>query len=67
MASLFNKQAEKYAVARPTYPAELFDFIASKTPRHDLVWDVGTGSGQAAVHVGIFLYPFSALFSFLNP
>lgn len=53
MAALFNKQAEKYAATRPSYPDELFDFIASKTPRHDLVWDVGTGSGQAAVHVGI--------------
>ncbi|KAJ4771690.1 S-adenosyl-L-methionine-dependent methyltransferases superfamily protein [Rhynchospora pubera] len=51
MADLFNKQAEKYAEARPTYPAELFDFIASKTPRHDLVWDVGTGNGQAAVQL----------------
>ncbi|KAJ4780411.1 S-adenosyl-L-methionine-dependent methyltransferases superfamily protein [Rhynchospora pubera] len=51
MADLFtnSKQAEKYAEARPNYPNELFDFIASKTPRHDLVWDVGTGSGQAAV------------------
>ncbi|KAJ3684643.1 hypothetical protein LUZ61_013807 [Rhynchospora tenuis] len=51
MTDLFtnSKQAEKYAEARPSYPAELFDFIASKTPRHDLVWDVGTGSGQAAV------------------
>ncbi|XP_020085899.1 putative methyltransferase DDB_G0268948 [Ananas comosus] len=49
MAELFRKQAEKYAEARPTYPPELFQFIASKTARHDLCWDVGTGSGQAAV------------------
>lgn len=49
MAELFRKVAKKYAEARPTYPPELFQFISSKTPHHDLVWDVGTGSGQAAV------------------
>ncbi|KAL7197570.1 hypothetical protein ACSBR2_020164 [Camellia fascicularis] len=48
MADLFHKQAKQYAETRPTYPEELFQFIASKTPSHDLVWDVGTGSGQAA-------------------
>ncbi|ESR34519.1 hypothetical protein CICLE_v10006581mg [Citrus x clementina] len=45
---LFIKQAKQYTEGRPSYPAELFQFIASKTPDHDLVWDVGTGSGQAA-------------------
>ncbi|XP_059288156.1 LOW QUALITY PROTEIN: uncharacterized protein LOC132041460 [Lycium ferocissimum] len=48
MAELFIKQAQQYSEGRPSYPEELFDFIASKTPCHDLVWDVGTGSGQAA-------------------
>ncbi|KAJ1283534.1 hypothetical protein BS78_03G135700 [Paspalum vaginatum] len=48
MANLFLKQAKQYVATRPVYPAELFDFIASKTPRHDLAWDVGTGNGQAA-------------------
>lgn len=43
------KQAKQYSEARPCYPQELFDFIAGKTPSHDLVWDVGTGSGQAAI------------------
>lgn len=47
MAKLFIQQAKQYADARPTYPSELFQFIASNTPSHDLVWDVGTGSGQA--------------------
>ncbi|OVA11600.1 Methyltransferase type 11 [Macleaya cordata] len=49
MAELFNKQAKEYSQTRPSYPPELFRFIASKTPNHDLAWDVGTGSGQAAV------------------
>ncbi|KAF8398269.1 hypothetical protein HHK36_017196 [Tetracentron sinense] len=48
MAELFNKQAKNYAETRPSYPADLFQFIASKTPVHDLAWDAGTGSGQAA-------------------
>ncbi|KAF8007003.1 hypothetical protein BT93_K1107 [Corymbia citriodora subsp. variegata] len=48
MAELFGKQARRYADGRPSYPPQLFQFIASKTPRHDLAWDVGTGSGQAA-------------------
>ncbi|KAK6127220.1 hypothetical protein DH2020_039019 [Rehmannia glutinosa] len=49
MANLFIKQAKQYFVGRPSYPQELFHFIASKTPSHDLAWDVGTGSGQAAI------------------
>ncbi|PHT54562.1 hypothetical protein CQW23_09024 [Capsicum baccatum] len=48
MAKLFIKQAQQYSVGRPSYPDNLFHFIASKTPCHDLVWDVGTGTGQAA-------------------
>lgn len=48
MADLFIKQSKQYAAARPGYPEKLFQFIASKTASHDLAWDVGTGSGQAA-------------------
>ncbi|CAH0392227.1 unnamed protein product [Bemisia tabaci] len=48
MANLFVKQAVQYARGRPTYPAELFRFIAEKTPERKLAWDVGTGNGQAA-------------------
>lgn len=54
MAEFFVKQAEVYAEGRPNYPAELFEFIASKTPSHDVAWDVGTGSGQAARSVSFF-------------
>ncbi|KAL6987252.1 hypothetical protein U1Q18_013003 [Sarracenia purpurea var. burkii] len=45
---LFQKQGNLYWKSRPNYPEELFQFIASKTPSHNLAWDVGTGSGQAA-------------------
>ncbi|CAH8265556.1 unnamed protein product [Arabidopsis lyrata] len=48
MAKLFIKQAEQYAAARPSYPTKLFEYLASKTPCHDLAWDVGAGSGQAS-------------------
>ncbi|XP_010246243.1 PREDICTED: putative methyltransferase DDB_G0268948 [Nelumbo nucifera] len=48
MADLFNVQAKQYSETRPSYPPELFQFISSKTPSHNLAWDVGTGSGQSA-------------------
>jgi hypothetical protein len=69
MAKLFIKQAENYAKGRPSYPPELFEFIASKTSCQNLAWDVGTGSGQAAQFVSFF-FPFLFLKSrslfFLN-
>lgn len=48
MAEHFAKQGKEYADSRPSYPPQLFQFIASKTPSHDLAWDVATGTGQAA-------------------
>lgn len=48
-ARTFGAQAQTYASARPHYPPELYDWIASQSPALDKVWDVGTGSGQAAV------------------
>jgi SAM-dependent methyltransferase len=45
----FSKQASAYARHRPHYPPELFEYLASIAPRHDLAWDCGTGNGQAAL------------------
>jgi len=45
----FSGHAADYRVFRPTYPPELFAFLASVAPAHELAWDCGTGSGQAAV------------------
>lgn len=45
----FSSQADSYARYRPSYPAELFHYLASLTPSQQLVWDCATGSGQAAV------------------
>ncbi|XP_074276776.1 uncharacterized protein LOC141600437 [Silene latifolia] len=43
--------AKKYSSGRPSYPIQLFKFIASKTPDHHFAWDVGTGTGQAIPHL----------------
>lgn len=45
----FSERAAAYARFRPTYPAELFAWLADQSPAHRLAWDAGTGSGQAAV------------------
>jgi SAM-dependent methyltransferase len=49
MPDYFSTQAKTYAAFRPTYPRELFAFVASIAPRRTLAWDCATGSGQAAV------------------
>ena len=46
---LFSDTAGLYASARPTYPDDLFRFVASIAPSRDRVWDCGTGNGKAAV------------------
>lgn len=46
---LFSTQSTIYAKYRPSYPDALFSYLSSLTQRHDLVWDCGTGNGQAAV------------------
>jgi SAM-dependent methyltransferase len=45
----FSIAADRYAAARPAYPAELYDWIASQSPARDTVWDCATGNGQAAI------------------
>jgi len=45
----FGRVANAYAACRPTYPAHLFDYLATLTERHDLAWDVGAGNGQASL------------------
>jgi SAM-dependent methyltransferase len=45
----FSGHAGSYARYRPDYPRELFDYLATLTPRHEVALDCATGSGQAAV------------------
>jgi len=46
---LFSRQASAYARFRPSYPPELFAWVAAQAPGHELAVDVGAGNGQAAV------------------
>ncbi len=48
-ADHFSGVSAAYAAFRPRYPDVLFDFLAQVAPAHEAAWDVGTGSGQAAV------------------
>ena len=47
----FSLQAGDYARFRPTYPPELFAYLASVAPGRRLAWDCGTGNGQAALEL----------------
>jgi SAM-dependent methyltransferase len=47
----FSGHAAEYREFRPAYPPELFAFLASVSPARDLVWDCGTGNGQAALGI----------------
>ena len=44
----FSAYAADYARFRPSYPPELFDWLAGQCAAHQLAWDCGTGNGQAA-------------------
>lgn len=45
----FSGHADIYREARPTYPADLFAWLAQLAPDRDLAWDAGCGNGQASV------------------
>lgn len=49
MADLFAERASSYARFRPRYPESFIGLIVRLTHERGLAWDVGTGSGQAAV------------------
>jgi ubiquinone/menaquinone biosynthesis C-methylase UbiE len=46
---LFSQAATAYAQFRPTYPAELFEWVAGLAATRDVAVDLATGNGQAAV------------------
>lgn len=48
MKDNFSTQSAQYAQFRPQYPAEMFEFLFSKTARFEAAWDCGTGNGQVA-------------------
>jgi len=45
----FSRRAGDYARFRPTYPADLYQYLAGLTPGHKAALDCATGSGQAAL------------------
>lgn len=45
----FSGNSGEYRKYRPSYPKELFQFLASLSPSTTVAWDCATGSGQAAV------------------
>jgi len=45
----FSERADAYAAHRPTYPDDLFDFVASAAPRRNRAWECAAGSGQATL------------------
>jgi SAM-dependent methyltransferase len=45
----FSDRSRQYATFRPSYPAEMIEWIAGLAPAKALAWDCGTGNGQAAV------------------
>lgn len=47
-ADHFSTQAERYSRYRPTYPPELFTWLATLPRKRERAWDAATGSGQAA-------------------
>lgn len=48
MKDNFSDQSAQYAIYRPNYPTELFDYLFSLVQNKDCAWDCGTGNGQVA-------------------
>lgn len=48
MKDNFSTQSAEYAIYRPTYPQELFDFLFSLVNQKESAWDCATGNGQVA-------------------
>ena len=47
----FSKQADLYAMYRPTYPDEMYQFILKHLNNQQVAWDCATGSGQVAAYL----------------
>jgi SAM-dependent methyltransferase len=50
----FSAVARQYLESRPSYPPELFHWLAQSCRGHDLTWDVGAGNGQASVALAAY-------------
>jgi ubiquinone/menaquinone biosynthesis C-methylase UbiE len=58
MSQTFNDHfapvASRYADFRPTYPQQLFAWLADLVPQHALAWDCAAGSGQASIDLATY-------------
>lgn len=45
----FSAASDSYAQYRPTYPVEMFRYLAGISPANVRAWDCATGTGQVAV------------------
>jgi SAM-dependent methyltransferase len=52
----FSGQAPAYEKFRPSYPPELFAWLAAQAPDRSLAVDVATGNGQAAIALSEFFH-----------
>ncbi len=48
---LFSDKSDLYAAARPQYPQDLYEFLASCVDTKERAWDCGAGNGQASVAI----------------
>ncbi|MFC4212021.1 class I SAM-dependent methyltransferase [Pedobacter lithocola] len=48
MKDNFSTQSAEYAIYRPTYPQELYDYLLNLIDNKDAAWDCATGNGQVA-------------------
>jgi SAM-dependent methyltransferase len=53
-ADHFSRLASEYAECRPSYPNELFGYLAGLVIQRDLAWDCAAGSGQATLALATF-------------
>ena len=60
MRNSFAEGSDRYALARPRYPAALFEWIAEQCPRREAAWDCATGNGQAALGLAPFFHQVEA-------
>jgi SAM-dependent methyltransferase len=50
----FSQESKVYSQARPHYPVELYEWMASKCVSTRVAWDCATGNGQAALGLASF-------------
>jgi SAM-dependent methyltransferase len=48
MKDNFSTQSAEYAIYRPTYPKELYDYLFALVKNNNAAWDCATGNGQVA-------------------